>query len=79
MRTYFLLFCGARAQGGGAQRLRPRERAAFLGLVALLLAGGLFPGPLLASRYHAAESILRARAIASQTLGARASGVPSRR
>jgi len=79
MRTYFLLFCGARAQGGGAQRLRPRERAAFLGLVALLLAGGLFPGPLLASRDHAAESILRARAIASHTLGARARGVPSRR
>jgi len=65
MRAYLLLFCGARAAGGEAQRLRPRERAAFLGLVALLLAGGLFPGPLLASRHHAAESILRVRAIAA--------------
>jgi NADH-quinone oxidoreductase subunit M len=76
MRAYFVLFCGAPSQRRESQRLRPRERAAFLGLVALLLAGGAFPGPLLASRHHVAESILRARAIASRSLPAAATAHP---
>jgi NADH-quinone oxidoreductase subunit M len=47
LRTYFILFCGRVEPGRITQGLRRREQLAFVALVALLVAGGLFPGPFL--------------------------------
>lgn len=60
MRMYFSLFCGARDH---ATRHRPlaREVLIFGALTAVLIAGGLWPAPLVASRVRAARALLEAR------------------
>jgi NADH-quinone oxidoreductase subunit M len=59
VRAYFRLFTGARHASTVSLGITPRERIAVLTLVALILGGGLFPQPGIASRYQAAMSILR--------------------
>lgn len=61
MRAYFRLFTGARHVSTVSLGIGPRERIAVLTLAALILGGGLFPQPGIASRRRAAEAILRRR------------------
>lgn len=61
VRAYFRLFTGARHVSTVSLAITPRERLAVLTLVVLILGGGLFPQPGIASRYHAAMTILRDR------------------
>jgi NADH-quinone oxidoreductase subunit M len=56
-RAYASLFCGARSDST-QERLRPRERAAVLALAALLLAGGIWPGPLVEAGEAAARVLV---------------------
>jgi len=61
VRAYLLLFTGARSASPVAVGITPKERFAVLALAALLLGGGLVPQALVASRYQAAETLLRER------------------
>jgi NADH-quinone oxidoreductase subunit M len=61
VRVYFLLFTGTTHTSAVRLLVRPRERLAILTLAALILGGGLFPQPGVASRYRAALDVLRAR------------------
>jgi NADH-quinone oxidoreductase subunit M len=61
VRAYFLLFTGARHTSTVSLNIGPRERVAVLVLAALILGGGLFPQPGIASRHRAAVEILRQR------------------
>ncbi|HEX4132651.1 MAG TPA: proton-conducting transporter membrane subunit [Pirellulales bacterium] len=61
MRAYFLLFTGARHVSTVSLRIGWRERLAVLALAALILGGGLYPQPGVASRQRAAEEILKHR------------------
>ncbi len=61
VRAYFLLFTGARHVSTVSLGIRPRERFAVLTLAALILGGGLFPQPGVATRARAAEEILENR------------------
>lgn len=63
-RAYASLFCGARSDSA-QERLRLRERAAVLALAALLLAGGIWPRPLVRTEEAAARSLLAGRTTAS--------------
>jgi NADH-quinone oxidoreductase subunit M len=65
VRAYFLLFTGARHPATVSLRIGPRERLAVLTLSVLILGGGLFPQPGVASRQLAAEEILDNRARSS--------------
>lgn len=62
LRVYFKLFAGPRHSTSIDLRSRPAERAAVLVLVAVMVGGGIFPQPFLASRYRAAEHLLGERA-----------------
>jgi NADH-quinone oxidoreductase subunit M len=62
MRAYFLLFTGARHVSTVSLGIGLRERVAVLSLSALILGGGLFPQPGVATRRRAAEEILEDRA-----------------
>ena len=55
LRTYFVLFCGRLEPGRLTQSLRAREQLGFVTLAALLVAGGLFPGPFVRSRIRASD------------------------
>jgi NADH-quinone oxidoreductase subunit M len=61
VRVYFLLFTGARHASAVRLLVGPRERLAILTLSALILGGGLFPQPGVASRHRAVLDVLRAR------------------
>jgi NADH-quinone oxidoreductase subunit M len=61
VRAYFFLFTGARHESTVSLGIQPRERLAVLTLTALILGGGLFPQPGVATRQRAAEEILRSR------------------
>jgi NADH-quinone oxidoreductase subunit M len=69
VRAYFYLFTGARHCSTVSLAISARERFAVLTLTALILGGGLYPQPGIASRYRAAQTLLRERA-------ARAADVP---
>jgi NADH-quinone oxidoreductase subunit M len=58
MRAYFLLFTGARHVSSVSLKISLRERVAVLSLSALVLGGGLFPQPGVATRRRAADQIL---------------------
>jgi NADH-quinone oxidoreductase subunit M len=60
MRMYFSLFCGRGDVGPQLRSLRS-ERIVFGALAALLIAAGLVPGPLVSSRFAAAEQLLEQR------------------
>ncbi len=62
LRAYFLLFTGARHVSTVSLGIGLRERFAVLTLSALILGGGLFPQPGVATRRRAAEQILEDRA-----------------
>jgi NADH-quinone oxidoreductase subunit M len=61
VRAYFLLFTGARHASTVQLGIGPRERFAVLTLTALILGGGLFPQPGVATRHLAAEAVLAER------------------
>ncbi len=58
VRAYFLLFTGARHVSTVSLEIGRRERIAVLTLSALILGGGLFPQPGVATRHRAADQIL---------------------
>ncbi len=61
VRAYFLLFTGARHHSSLSLGIGLRERIAVLTLSALVLGGGLFPQPGVATRWRAAEELLEER------------------
>jgi NADH-quinone oxidoreductase subunit M len=64
LRMYFSLFCGRSdvlAHPSLRLGLRPREAWTFVALVIALIGLGLAPRPLVDSRFHASEEILRLR------------------
>ena len=61
MRAYFRIFTGRRFQTTAILRSRPSERFAVLVLTFLVLGGGLWPQPGVASRHHAAQQLLDLR------------------
>jgi NADH-quinone oxidoreductase subunit M len=61
VRAYLMLFTGARHASTVLLGIGLRERIAVLTLAAVVLGGGLFPQPGVASRYRAAEKILEQR------------------
>lgn len=63
VRAYFLLFTGTRHSATVSLEITTRERFAVLTLAALILGGGLYPQPGVTTRHHAAEAILRDRAV----------------
>lgn len=64
LRAYGSLFCGT-FSSPSQEQLRPREKLAMLGLVAFLLACGLWPVPLLKGNLSAASALLKERQGAS--------------
>lgn len=62
MRAYFRIFTGRRFQTVAVLRSMRSERFAVLVLTFLVIGGGLWPQPGVASRHHAAQSLLRLRA-----------------
>ena len=62
VHAYFRLFTGARHAASIPLRNRPREQMAILVMSSLILIGGLFPQPGIASRYQAAKELLAGRA-----------------
>jgi NADH-quinone oxidoreductase subunit M len=63
VRAYFLLFTGGGHVSSVSLAITPRERFAVLTLAALILGGGLAPQPGVASRHHAAETLLKERTL----------------
>lgn len=61
VRVYFILFTGTRYASSVSLQIGLRERLAVLALAALVLIGGLYPHPGIASRYQAAEELLEHR------------------
>ena len=62
MQAYFRIFTGRPREATIDLRIRPPERIAVLVLTALILGGGLYPQPGVASRYHAAVGLSEERA-----------------
>ncbi len=63
VHAYFRLFTGTEHTASVSLHARWPERIAVLVLWALILAGGLFPQPGVASRYHAATEIIARRLV----------------
>ncbi len=63
VRGYFKIFTGTRHPSTISLRVGVRERLAVLALTALIIGGGLYPQPGVASRYDAAKSVLDEREI----------------
>ncbi len=61
LHAYFRVFTGKKHTASIPLRARLSEKIAVLVLTALILGGGLFPQPGVASRYHAAMMLLRQR------------------
>jgi NADH-quinone oxidoreductase subunit M len=61
VRAWFRIFAGHRFQPNVALRSHARERFAVVGLTLLILGGGLWPQPGVASRFHAAGELLNHR------------------
>ena len=59
VQAYFKLFTGTKHISSVPLNVCVREQVAVLTLTALIVGGGLFPQPGIASRHHAAEVILR--------------------
>lgn len=70
VRAFFRLFTGARHVSTVFLGIIPRERVAVLTLAALILLGGLFPQPGVASRERAAAKVLESRPPAPPRLAA---------
>ena len=63
VRGYFKILTGTRHSSTISLRVGVRERLAVLVLAALIIGGGLYPQPGVASRYDAAKSVLDEREI----------------
>lgn len=61
LNVYFRVFAGGAHRSTISISRRPAERLAVLGLAAIILAGGLFPQAIVASRYKAAVNLLATR------------------
>ena len=61
MRAYFMIFTGRKFQTSVQLRSRASERFAVLVLTILVLGGGLWPQPGVASRHHAAANLMKLR------------------
>ncbi len=61
IHAYFRIFTGTRRTASIPLNCRPAERFAVLSLALLILGGGLWPQPGIASRYHAAVEIVQSR------------------
>lgn len=61
LQAYFRLFTGARHATSISLRRRLPEQFAVLTLALLILGGGIYPQPGVASRYHAAMHLVRSR------------------
>jgi NADH-quinone oxidoreductase subunit M len=61
INAYLRLFTGKRHVASISLRMRTPERIAVLTLTALIVGGGIYPQPGIASRYHAAMEIVKAR------------------
>jgi NADH-quinone oxidoreductase subunit M len=61
MHGYFRLFTGTEHEASVSLRARWAERVAILVLSVLIIGGGLWPQPGVASRYHAAQEIISRR------------------
>lgn len=61
VRAYLMLFTGAKHSSTISLAIIPRERIAVLTLALLILVGGLFPQPGVASRHEVAEAVLNER------------------
>lgn len=77
VRVYLLLFTGRRPTTGVALGMTPRERAAVLTLVALILGGGLFPQAYLETRHRAAGAVLRGRPETTESVSDRSTSPPT--
>jgi NADH-quinone oxidoreductase subunit M len=62
LAVYFRIFTGGQHKSTVSIARRPAERFAVLCLTFIILAGGLFPQPIIASRYRAAKQLLAGRA-----------------
>jgi NADH-quinone oxidoreductase subunit M len=61
LQAYFRLFTGTRHVSTVPLKIGMRERLAVLTMAVLILGGGIYPQPGVASRHHAALSILQSR------------------
>jgi NADH-quinone oxidoreductase subunit M len=61
LHAYFRIFTGTKYTISTSLTVRPSERIAVVALAALIIGGGLFPQPGVASRYHAALELLKHR------------------
>jgi NADH-quinone oxidoreductase subunit M len=68
LHAYFRLFTGIEHRASVSLKIRLPEQIAVLTLSALLLGGGLFPQPGVASRYHAATELIARRQSPPTTL-----------
>jgi NADH-quinone oxidoreductase subunit M len=59
--VYFRLFTGKRHRSSISLQARLAERVAVLSLIAIMVGGGVFPQPFLASRLHAAGKLIELR------------------
>lgn len=64
VRIYFLMFTGTRYVSSVPLGIGRREQIAVLCIASLILIGGLFPQPGIATRFRAADELLRQRRIA---------------
>jgi NADH-quinone oxidoreductase subunit M len=78
VRSYLRLFTGTRHATTVPLDLGPRERVAVLTLAALILGGGLFPQPGVASRHRAAVQLLNRREAGGRGTGPASAGQASR-
>jgi NADH-quinone oxidoreductase subunit M len=62
LAVYFRIFTGGQHKSTVSIARRPAERFAILCLTFIIVAGGLFPQPIIASRYRAAKQLLAGRA-----------------
>lgn len=67
MWAYFRIFTGAEHAGTIDLRIRPAERFAVLVFAVLIIGGGLWPQPGVASRRHAADALLKQRMTAVES------------
>jgi NADH-quinone oxidoreductase subunit M len=61
LAVYFRIFTGGQHRSTISIARRPAERVAIVCLTVIILAGGLFPQPIVASRYRAAKELLADR------------------
>lgn len=61
MRVYFRLFTGTTAPASISLQPRPTEQSVIWLMILLMIGGGLYPQPGIATRHHAAKEILHRR------------------